>query len=142
MNNIFKQQKKYGNRLAKLRAMVYYMSMAVKTSNYYGRITITDYAIAMTAHYAALDCYGVVDLISRRLSDAIAHLFNRNTVGRGVKIYTVKNKINIDLFVVLKEGVNIDAVCDSIKSTVKYSVETFTGMRVERVNVNVVGVRV
>ena len=32
--------------------------MAVKTSNYYGKITVTDNAVAMVAHYAAMDCYG------------------------------------------------------------------------------------
>lgn len=54
----------------------------------------------------------------------------------------MKNKINIELFVVLKEGINIDAVCESIKSTVKYNVEIYTGMRVDGVIVNVVGVKV
>ncbi|MBD5085859.1 MAG: Asp23/Gls24 family envelope stress response protein [Clostridiales bacterium] len=116
--------------------------MAVKTSNYYGRIIITDKAISMVAHLAAADCYGVVDLVSRKLSDSISEFFNKSPQGKGVKIVTIKNKINIELFVVLREGVNIDAVTDSIKSTVKYNVETYTGMRVDGVTVNVVGVKV
>ncbi|MEG1608393.1 MAG: Asp23/Gls24 family envelope stress response protein [Clostridia bacterium] len=116
--------------------------MAVKTSNYYGKIAISDYAISMTAYYSAVDCYGVVDLVSRRLSDSISMLFNKCQAGRGVKVTTVKNKINIDLFVVLREGVNIDAVCEAITKSVRYNVETYTGMRVDKLNVNVVGVRV
>ena len=116
--------------------------MAVKTSNYYGRIIITDKAISMVAHFASADCYGVVDLVSRKLSDSISEFFNKCPSGKGVKIVTLKNKINIELFVVLKEGINIDAVTDSIKSTVKYNVETYTGMRVDNVIVNVAGVKV
>ena len=40
--------------------------------------------------------------------------------------------------VVVKYGVSIDAVADSLKEAVKYKVERFTGMIVNTVNVNVV----
>ena len=116
--------------------------MAVKTSNYYGRLTISDTAIAMTAYYAALDCYGVVDLVSRSFSDSLKELFNKTAIGRGVKVATLNNVINLELFVILQEGVNIDAVKESIESTVKYNVGLYTGMRVDKVVINVVGVRV
>ncbi len=116
--------------------------MSVKTSNYYGKITVTDNAVAMVAHYAAMDCYGIVDLVSRRLTDSIIELFNKSSSGKGVRVETVNNKIVIDLFVILKEGINIDAVKESIAATVKYNVETYTGMRVSKINVNVVGVKV
>lgn len=116
--------------------------MAVTTSNYYGKIVITDSAIAMTASNACMDCYGVMDLVSRTLTDSIKSLFNKQIAGKGVKVTTVKNKINIEMFVVLGAGVNITAVTDSIKETVKYNVEAYTGMRVESIVVNVVGVKV
>ena len=55
---------------------------------------------------------------------------------------TVDNKIYIDLYVILKYGVSIIAVADSLKRTVKYSVEEFTGMIVDSVNVSVLGIKV
>ena len=102
--------------------------MAVKTLNRYGKITITDSAIAMTAHYAAL-------------TDSIMQLFKGAPTAKGVVVETVNNKIYLELFVVLSDGVNVDAICDSVRSTVKYIVETFTGMRVSDIVVNVVGVK-
>ena len=42
----------------------------------------------------------------------------------------------------MKYGVSISAVSESLKKSVKYSVENFTGMIVDSVNVHVVGVRV
>ena len=116
--------------------------MAVKTSNYYGKLIITDTAIAMTAYYAAMDCYGVIDLVSRSLTDSLSELFKKSTTGKGVKVVTISNRINLELFVILKEGVNIAAITESIKKTIKYNVETFTRMRVGKVEVNIVGVRV
>ncbi len=116
--------------------------MSVTTSNYYGKITISDEAIATVAASAALDCCGVVDLVSKKLSDNFADLFKKQQLGRGIKVLTNENKIFIDLFVILKYGVSISAVAESLKKTVKYKVEEFSGMIVDTVNVNVVGVRV
>lgn len=116
--------------------------MSVTTTNYYGKIYIADDAIAAIAASAALDCYGVVDLVSKRLSDNFADLFKKQQLGKGVKVITNGNRIFIDLFVVLKYGVSISAVADSLKKAVKYRVEEFSGMIVDTVNINVIGVRV
>ena len=52
------------------------------------------------------------------------------------------DRIFIDLYVIIKYGVSIDAVATSLKKAVKYDVENFTGMVVDTVNVNVMGVKV
>lgn len=116
--------------------------MAVKTSNIHGRITVSDDAVAMVASYAAMGCYGIVDLVSRRLTDTLAELFGKAPYGRGVKVTSDDNKIFIDVFAIIKHGVSQEAVTESLRNLVAYSVETFTGMRVMEVNVNIVGVRV
>jgi len=115
--------------------------MTVKTSNKFGEIKISDESIATVAAKTALDCYGVVSLINKSLSDNLNEMFKQN-YSKGVKIITVDNHIQIDLFVVLKYGVSLSAVCESLKSSVKYHVEYFTGMIVDAVNVNVLGIRV
>lgn len=116
--------------------------MSVKTSNKFGKFSITDNTIAMVASHVASDCYGVVSLVSRKLTDSIAEFFGRKSYAKGVRVITIKNKINIEVYAMLKEGINTNAVCDSIKSAVKYNVEQFTGMRVDAIRVYVVGVRV
>lgn len=116
--------------------------MSVNTANAYGRITVTDDAIAQVAGYTALECYGIVDLVSRKLSDSLADLFRKQRVSRGVKVVTSGDRIFIDLYVIIKYGVSIEAVAESLKKSVKYDVEKFTSMVVDTVNVNVVGVKV
>ncbi|MFA5449895.1 MAG: Asp23/Gls24 family envelope stress response protein [Clostridia bacterium] len=115
--------------------------MALNTSNIYGNISISDDAVAMIVSRVARDCYGVVELVSRRLSDSILALFNKVSVSKGVKIVTMDNRVFIDLYVIIKAGINKEAVLESLKSSVQYNVEHLTGMRVKSVNVNVVGVR-
>jgi len=116
--------------------------MSVKTSNAFGDITIDNDAIAVVAGYRALECYGVVDLVSRNAKDSFNELFKNKSLARGVKILSVGNHITVDLNLILKYGVSINAVAESVKSTVKYGVEKFTGMIVDAVNIKVIGVRV
>ena len=113
--------------------------MAVMTSNKYGKILVSDEAVAMCAHRAASECYGVMELVSKGFTDSVSSLFKKNAATKGVKVTTTDNRIFIDLFVILKEGVLADAVSESLRSVVTYSVESFTGMRVKAVNVHVVG---
>ena len=115
--------------------------MSVNTSNAYGNISISDLAIAKVASHTALECYGVVEMVSRRFTDSLAQLFKKDAGGRGIRVTTSGNRIYIDVYVILKYGVSISAVAESLKEAVKYKVELFTGMIVDTVNVNVIGVK-
>ena len=114
--------------------------MSVNTSNVYGKISISDLAIAKVAKNATLECYGIVDTFSRKLSDSLAELIKKQS-GRGIKVVTDGDRIFIDAYVVVKYGVSINAVAESLKESIKYKVERFTGMIVDTVNVNIVGVK-
>lgn len=115
--------------------------MSVSTSNAYGKISISDLAIAKVAQQAAMESYGIVDTVSRRFTDTISELFKKQTNGRGIKVITDGDRIFIDVYVVIKYGVSINAVAESLKESVKYKVEKFTGMIVDTVNVNIIGVK-
>lgn len=116
--------------------------MSLTTTNIYGKISISDDAVAAVASHAASDCYGVVELVSRRFGDNIEHLLGKHTLSKGVKVSVVDNLMFIEVFVTLKLGVNIEAVKKSLGDAVKFALESFTGMRVKRVQVNVVGIQV
>ena len=115
--------------------------MSVNTSNVYGKISISDSAIAKVAKNAALECYGIVDTVSRKLSDSLGELLKKQPDGRGIKVTTNGDRIFIDVSVIIKYGVSINAVAESLKESIKYRVERFTGTIVDTVNVNVIGVK-
>ena len=54
---------------------------------------------------------------------------------------TSGNRIYVDVYVIMKYGVSINAVAESLKEAIKYKVEVFTGMIVDTVNVNVLGIK-
>ena len=115
-------------------------NMSVNTSNVYGKISISDEAIGKIAKNAALECYGIVDTVSRKFSQTLSELFKKST-SRGIKVVTQGDRIFIDVYVIIKYGVSISAVAESLKEGVKYKVENFTGMIVDTVNVNIIGVK-
>ena len=115
--------------------------MAVNTSNVYGKISISDAAIAKVAKNAALECYGIVDTVSRRFTESLSELMKKQPDGRGIKVSTSGDRIFIDVSVIIKYGVSINAVAESLKESVKYKVEKFTGMIVDTVDVNIIGVK-
>ena len=115
--------------------------MSVSTSNAYGKISISDLAIAKVAAQAALESYGIVNTASRHFTDTFAELFKKDAGGKGVKVVTSGNRIFIDISVLIKYGVSIEAVAESLKEAIKYKVENFTGMIVDTVNVNVAGLK-
>ena len=115
--------------------------MPVTTSNTYGKISISDEAIAKVAAHAALECYGIVEMVPRTFMDSFSQLLKKETGGKGVKVVTSGDRIYIDIFVIIKFGVSISAVAESLKKAVKYKVEQFTGMIVDTVNVNIIGVK-
>ncbi len=115
--------------------------MSVSTSNAYGKISISELAIAKVASQAAMESYGIVDTVARRFTDTLAELLKKDAGGKGVKVTTQGNRIYIDVYVLIKYGVSIEAVAESLKEAIKYKVEKFTGMIVDTVNVNVMGLK-
>lgn len=114
--------------------------MSVNTQNVYGKISISDKAIAKVALKTTLECYGIVETVSNRLTDNVSGFLKLDTT-KGIKVATSDSRIYIDVFVMIKFGVSISAVAESLKQAIKYAVEDFTGMIVDSVNVNIVGVK-
>ena len=116
--------------------------MSIKAVNENGSITIYDQVIATIAGVAAMECYGVVGMASKNATEGFFELLKRDQLTKGIKVTTIEYKIIIDLYTVLQYGVKISVVAENVISNVKYSVETYSGAEVEKVNIFVQGVRV
>jgi uncharacterized alkaline shock family protein YloU len=107
-----------------------------------GRVEIADNAIVSTIHEAVLSCYGIVDLGPRTLGSAIVRRLGIGGSSRGIGIENKDGKLIIELSVVVEYGTPIFTVAQNVMQAVKFQVERMLGMPVERVNVNVDGLRV
>ena len=95
-----------------------------------GIITIDPEVIAKYAGTVAVECFGIVGMAAVNMKDGLVHLLKKESLTRGFHV-------NIVAY-----GVSISAVTDNLISDVKYRVEEFSGMQVDKINVYIEGVRV
>ncbi len=121
--------------------------MECKIRNEIGTIYITEDVLLKVVGYAALECYGIVAMSSKRATDGLVEWLGRENLSRGVQVRQVHTEDNadvldVDLFVIVEYGISIAEVCKTIVDTVRYKLESMTGLTVRRVNVTVEGVRI
>ncbi len=107
-----------------------------------GEILIDNDVIAKYAGSSAVESFGVVGMASVNVKDGIVNLLKRENISHGVNVVVEDNKISIDLHIIVAYGVSISAVSDNLINNVKYKVEEFTGLTVEKIRILVEGVRV
>ena len=76
------------------------------------------------------------------MKDGLVKLLKKESLKHGINVTLNDNKISLDFHVIVSYGVSILAVADNLISNVKYKVEEFTGLEIERINILVEGVRV
>ena len=70
-------------------------------------------------------------------------LLKKESLTKGIRVsITDDNRITLDFHVIVAYGVSISAVTENLISNVKYKVEEFSGMTVDKINVYIEGVRV
>ena len=116
--------------------------MEYKISNDLGLITISEDVLLKVAGYAALECYGIVAMSSKRAKDGFVEWLGKENLTKGVQVNITEAGIDIDLFIIVEYGISIVEVCNIIKSQVCHKIENMTGAKVRRVNISVEGIRV
>ena len=107
-----------------------------------GIITISPEVIAKYAGSVAVECFGIVGMAAVSMKDGLVKLLKKESLTHGINVQIKDNRISVDFHVIVSYGVSISAVCDNLIESVKYKLEEFTGMEVEKINVYVEGVRV
>lgn len=108
-----------------------------------GNVVIDNDVVATYAGSVAVECFGIVGMAAVNMKDGLVKLLKRDYLTHGINVSVDEhNKIIIDFHVIVSYGVSISTVSDNLISTVKYKVEAFTGMEIEKINIFVEGVRV
>ena len=108
-----------------------------------GIITIDAEVIAKYAGSVSVECFGIVGMAAVSMKDGLVKLLKKESLTKGIQVgISDENKITLNFHVVVAYGVSISAVTDNLISNVKYKVEEFTGMSVDKINIYIEGVRV
>ena len=107
-----------------------------------GEVTINSDVIAAYAGSVAVECFGIVGMAAVNAKDGLVKLLKKDSMTHGISVKIEDNRIKLAFHIIIAYGVSISTVADNLIENVKYKVEEFTGMTVERVNIFVEGVRV
>ncbi len=108
-----------------------------------GIITIDPEVIAKYAGTVAVECFGIVGMAAVNMKDGLVHLLKRESLTRGIQVaISEENHISLSFHIIVAYGVSISAVTENLISNVKYKVEEFSGMPVDKINIYIEGVRV
>lgn len=107
-----------------------------------GKIMIDTDVIATYAGSVAVECFGIVGMAAVSMKDGLVKLLKKDSLKHGINVSMADNQITLEFHVIVAYGVSISAVSDNLISNVKYKVEEFTGLAIEKINILVEGVRV
>ena len=113
-----------------------------RMDNSLGAIVIDPSVIVAYAGTVAMECFGIVGMASVNMKDGLVSLLKKDNLEKGINVKVENNQISLDFHVIVSYGVSISAVCNNLLENVKYKLESFTGMKVEHINIYVEGVRV
>lgn len=108
-----------------------------------GNISIDNEVIAQYAGSVAMESFGVVGMAGVNVRDGVFSLLKKESMTRGINVsLTPEGKLCIDFHIIVSYGVNIPTVADNLIESVRYRVEEFTGLEIEKINIFVEGVKV
>lgn len=107
-----------------------------------GKVIISPEVIATYAGSVAVECFGIVGMGAISMKDGIVKLLKKEKITRGINVTVEEDQLTLDFHIIIAYGVNISTVTDNLIETVKYKVEEFTGLTLDKINIYVDGVRV
>ena len=116
--------------------------MECKVKNDLGTIFIAEDVMMKVVGYAALECYGIVAMSGKKATDGIVEWLGRENLSKGVEIRNVGDMLDVDLYIIVEYGISISEVCKTIVETVRYKLESMTGVKVRKVSISVEGIRI
>ena len=112
--------------------------MLFKTKSELGMICVRDKAIITIASHIACSCYGVIGLSHRRTKKSFFD--TGDNISDAIKV-SYNNGLIIDIHIYVSYGMNIQTISNNILETLSYTLNDSFGLKVNKVNVHVDGIR-
>ncbi len=102
-------------------------------------IRISSEVIAVITSIISNDIPGVAGM-SGGVVGGIAERLGRYDMTRGIKVQINEDRVSIDMNIIVEYGISIVDTTDKLKKEVRTNVEKTTGLKVEAININVLGI--
>lgn len=103
---------------------------------YLGMVKINNEVIASITKNAAQEVPGVLGIKCNPFS-VVTDLLNKGYHQKGIKLEISETEIKVGLTIIVKYGINIPEVANSVQENVRSAIEEMTGLSVSEVNVSI-----
>ena len=107
-----------------------------------GTLKVSNDVIADLAGYAALECYGVVGMAEIDGQTGVVRLLPSYRLRKGIDVTAVDGKVNLDLHVIVEQGVNMSSVVNNLTSSVRFILKQIAELADVDVKIHIEGLRV
>lgn len=104
-----------------------------------GNIKISDEVIETIASVAVSEIEGVSST-GTGIVDGIARRLSKKPMSGGIKASVNEDTASVDINIIVKYGVRIPEVAWNVQDAIKREIELMTGLKVDKVNVRIVGI--
>lgn len=104
-------------------------------------IRISSEVIGVIAGIVSSDIPGIAGM-SGGLVGGIAEKLGRKDLTKGIKVHVEEDRVTIDMNVIAEYGTSIVASTDKLKKAIRDNVEKTTGLKVQAININVLGINI
>ena len=102
-----------------------------------GIIKISDDVVGIISGLAANEIKGIHSMSAGFVEGITSKLSGKKNASRGVKVKFSDDNATIDIYVIVEYGLKITDACIKVQENVKKTVETMTGLKVDKINVYV-----
>lgn len=108
--------------------------------NSLGKVEIAPEVIEIIAGIAASEVEGVAQMRGN-FASGVVERFGKKIHGKGVKVELLEEGIQVDVYCVMKFGVSIPTVAQSIQDNIRQALINMTALETEEINIHVVGIQ-
>ena len=118
-------------------------NMSIEINNDFGKISINEDVIASVAGGAAVSCYGIIGMASKKqVKDGISEILGKENYSKGIVVKRSDNTLVIDMYIIVMYGTKISVIANNVQSSVKYQIEKTLGVKVDEINIFIQDIKV
>jgi len=110
--------------------------------NEIGKIEIANECIAKIVGISSMECYGVVGMATKNITDGIVSLLGFENLQKGIKVVPHDGIVDIDVHIIVEYGTRIPVIAHNIKEKIMYAVSKYTGLKPGKMNIYIDGIRI
>lgn len=107
-----------------------------------GKLHVANDVLADMVGHAALECYGVVGMVAPNAADGFSKILPPSRLRRGITIETSDAGVQVDLYVVIEYGTNINVVSRNLVDAVSFVLKEQARVPIDSIEVHVQDVKV